>query len=58
MIDFVSPESQGFAKLINLLFRECVADMFDNCVDPELLVQFDLFIPEHQHVGIVSSSPS
>ena len=31
--------------------------MFENRFDPELLVQFDLLIPEHQHVGMVPPRP-
>ena len=47
-----------FTEFVNFRLRELVANMFENCLDKELWILMDLFIPEHQHVWVVSPPPA
>ena len=52
------PKCQGLTYLLQFLLGQGVPNMFHDLLCPEHLVLFELLIPKHQHVVVVSPYPS
>ena len=52
------PKCQTLTDLFKFLLVPVVSNMFHYFLCPEHLVLFDLLVPEHQQVGLVSPPPA